>query len=65
MTMKKKKISVLLPFQKDESDAPIKIRIGVVRRGSLPNIKPRIWLMIWLGSAILFALVELFRHFFL
>jgi len=60
--MKNKKISVSWLFEKDESDVPIKIRIGVTRKRFRGN--PRFLkggLAFLLGLAILYALLSLFR----
>ena len=61
--MKGKKVSVSWLFEKDESNAPIKIRIGVTRKRFHRTTK--FWkgaiAFLW-GLVILYALLFLFRH---
>ena len=63
--MKNRKIEVLWLFQKAKTDAPIKIRIGVVHK-HFPT-SPKFWkgaLMLLLGSAIPFSVISLFEYVF-
>jgi len=62
--MKNKRVSVSWLFEKDESDAPVKIRIGVTRRGRpmSPKRAKGLIMLVW-GAAIIYALIYLFRHF--
>ena len=63
--MKNRKIEVLWLFQKAKTDAPVKIRIGAVRKRFPTSLK--FWkgalIVLW-GSAILFSVISLFEYIF-